>query len=114
MAPPIRHPTLYFDEPDTIIFEVCARSSTTTLQRCHCILPQVEDTLFRPHKFLLARYCELFRGMFDISENSTSQENDMDDLHPLKLADITLSNGATYPELTAAEFELGLKVIYPE
>ncbi|KAF9511845.1 hypothetical protein BS47DRAFT_1486654 [Hydnum rufescens UP504] len=85
-----RHEKFYFDEPETLIFEV-------------------GGVLFRPHIFLLRRYSEFFRDI--LSPDSERKLGGYDDSLPIVLADVRL---ADHPEITAEEFELALSVMYPE
>ncbi|KAF9511840.1 hypothetical protein BS47DRAFT_1383269 [Hydnum rufescens UP504] len=87
-----RHGTLYFDEPETLIFEV-------------------GGILFRPHIFLLRRYSEFFQDM--LSLGFEKQLEGCSDSLPIVLADVHLADW-DHPEITAEEFELALSVMYPE
>jgi len=89
-APPTKHPEFYFDEPDTITFEV-------------------DGILFRPHTFVLRRYCGLFRDMLAIGSHILVEGATT----PIKLADVHLADG-DYKEISVEGFELALRVIYPE
>ncbi|KAF9517002.1 hypothetical protein BS47DRAFT_591493 [Hydnum rufescens UP504] len=86
-----RHPDFYFDEPETVTFEI-------------------DGVQFRPHLFILQRYCGLFRDMPAIAKKQsdlTSSES------RIKLRDI-LPSDRNNKEMSAEAFELGLRVLYPE
>ncbi|KAF8307346.1 hypothetical protein DL93DRAFT_2101288 [Clavulina sp. PMI_390] len=85
-----RHETFYFDQPDTLVF-------------------QVEKTLFRPHVFPLKRYCDFFRDLLELKCPTTGS----DDEHPLILETIHLKD-ASHPNITAKTFEMALRTLYPE
>jgi len=104
-----RHPDFYFDEPETVTFEV---HSTHSLYY-HVFNPnftKIEGVQFRPHLFILQRYCGLFRDMPAIAKKQsdlTSSES------RIKLRDI-LPSDRNNKGMSAEAFELGLRVLYPE
>jgi len=85
-----KHSIFYYDEPDTIVF-------------------QVQAVLFRPHTFILRRYSELFSDMLALQSETASHSVN----NPIVLEDIPLSD-AVHKEITADSFALGLRALYPE
>lgn len=93
---PRRHADLYFDEPDTRVF-------------------QVHNVLFKLHPLILRRYCDYFREVLTsvgdyVPLRATGEEESMKPIAHVH-GYLTAANAADIP---LKEFELAVRLFYPE